>query len=140
MSGENLRWDLSSRLLHWGVAFSVISVYFLDGGDPPHNNIGYLAAVLVILRLLYGLNKKFPRENQIARVVYLLMWLGIFALALTGWMYEWDRFWGEEWLHNLHVNISYGLLALIALHLAGILKDAWIHRRPTWMAMITGKR
>lgn len=140
MEEKAVLWNLPARLLHWGVASCIVAVFFLEGGDPPHNWVGYVAAGMVIFRLVYGINKHFHRENVLARIVYVLIWVIVLALAITGWMYGLDKFWGEEWLHELHVNLSDALLWLVGLHLAGIIKDAVTYKRKTWMGMITGHR
>lgn len=139
-SRSEIVWDLPTRLMHWGVAFSVLAVYFLEGGDPPHNWVGYTAFGIVLIRLLWGINKKIHRENLLSRIVYILMWMLVVGLAVTGWMYGTDRFWGEEWVHDLHVNMSWAMLGLIVLHMMGLTRDAIIHKRKTWMGMITGRR
>ena len=137
---KSLLWDLPTRILHWALASSISIVYILDGGDPPHNWVGYAALGFVVLRFIWGMNKKFHRENQLARVIYLLIWGLVIALAITGFMYDTDKYWGEEWLTELHINFSYALLGLIGVHLLGVLIDSVRHGRKTWMGMITGKR
>ena len=53
----------------------------------------------------------------------------VMLLGLTGWMQTLDRFWGEEWLEELHELLADGLLVLIAAHVAGVLLASWRHRR-----------
>jgi len=47
-------WDLLVRITHWLVAGAVIFNFFSDTGWV-HRYVGYLAATLVLLRLVYGL-------------------------------------------------------------------------------------
>lgn len=133
-------WDLPTRIIHWIIAFGVFFDFFSEGGDPPHNFAGYLAAALVIVRFFYGLNKKMPRENKLAAIVYALIWLDILGLAITGYLMGTDQFWGDETLQNVHAQMSNTLMFLTALHLAGIINHSIRHKTKTWMAMINGKR
>lgn len=49
-------WDPLVRLTHWGIAFAVVvNGLFLDGGKLLHVWVGYAAAGLLALRLLWGL-------------------------------------------------------------------------------------
>jgi len=62
------------------------------------------------------------------------------ALGVTGFMMGLDAYWGEEWLEDLHENLSTALMVLVVLHLLGIAFDSWKFRRKTWLGMITGRR
>lgn len=161
-------WSWPVRVIHWGLALSIFIDHFvIAGGDEPHQWIGYLALVFLLLRIVYfflrpDFVKNFPvswiqlkgflnslrtrrmidyaGHNPLAALVYLLMWFLVLVLATTGWMMSWERYWGEEWLENLHHQTSNALILLVVIHLLGILHDAVHFRRPTWMGMIHGKR
>jgi cytochrome b len=137
--GLGQRWDLAARLLHWGLAVSIVPVYLFEGGERAHNWIGYLAALFVLIRLQRGLFKKFPRANLLAGATYGAIWGITLALALTGWLYGTDKYFGEEWISELHTWLAYGLLSLIGLHLAGLVIDSVRFQRRTWMRMIDGQ-
>lgn len=132
-----LRWSLPARLLHWGLAISISLDYFLE--DDPHNFVGYLALGVIGVRLLWGVRTKFPRANLLANIIYILIWLDVLALAITGWLHGTDRFWGEEWLSETHWYLAQGMLGLIGLHLLGLMMDSVRFRRHTWLRMISGK-
>lgn len=140
MSQSPIVWTLSFRLLHWALALTVTAVYFLEGGDSPHNLLGYAAAGSILGRWVWGWKKEVHRENWLARIVYWLIWLSVIALAVTGFMYGMDRFWGEEWLSELHLSLAQALQVLIALHLLGLSVDSYRFRRKTWMGMFSGRR
>lgn len=157
-------------MVHWTVAVTVLTNHFwLDGGDDPHLWIGYLAAAAVLARVGVGfLGKGYSRfshfplqlqqlksfltyyfkrppqdyvgHNPLASYTYIAIWIFVLMLGLTGWMMGLDAYWGEEWLHDLHNKISNLLLILVGAHILGILMDAIKFRRPTWMAMITGRK
>ncbi len=160
-------WPVSVRIIHWALALTIIlDAFFFE--DDLHNYLGYLGATLVLLRLILGLTGKehvrlsslplrltelkayFKNHfigqahdeghNPAASVVYLLMWLVVILLAVTGWMMGLDAYWGDETLHMIHSWLSNGLLVLVLFHLIGIILDAIIYKRQTWMAMISGKK
>lgn len=160
-------WDLPTRLVHWGVALSILlNLFVIEEGEDWHQWLGYLAVALVAFRLIRGVSSQgalkfalkpqellnftkslirrrlldYPGHNPLASYVYLFVWSHVFALGLTGWMMSWDRYWGEEWLEDLHSGISTSLQILILVHLLGIAHDAFHFKRKTWMGMIDGRK
>ena len=163
-------WDRTTRILHWIVAAIVISnLFFLDGGDDSHRWLGYGAVGAVLIRFFWGFvggthsrfssfplglaswkkflaslflwrRADFPGHNPLATLVYCAIWAAVIALGVTGWMMGLDAYWGEEWLEELHANISIAVQVLVALHLCGLLLDSIKYRRFTWLGMITGKK
>ena len=73
-------------------------------------------------------------------VSILALILCVLCLALTGWLYTTDRFWGEEWLEELHGFFGELFVPLVALHLAGVAYASWRHRESLVGAMITGDK
>lgn len=136
--------DLPTRLMHWALAIGIaLNLFILEEGDPPHEWVGYAAVAIVALRFAWGLRLrkigfKWRGPNFIATILYVLLWAMILALGITGWMMGLDRYWGEEWLQDIHENISIAVQVYIGLHLAGIAIDSIRHRRKTWMSMIRG--
>jgi cytochrome b len=152
-------WSFKTRLIHWLIAVPVLVNFILEGGEFIHEALGYLALGMVIVRIVWGFVtldqarfSKFPLSkvfsartdydghNPQASWVYLLIWLLVAFLGVTGFMMGLDAFWGEAWLENLHETISNVLLFLVGLHLIGIGFDSWRFQRRTWLGMITGKR
>jgi cytochrome b len=136
---------LLEKLLHWSLAFSVTSVWFyFENGDAPHRYVGYFAFAVALLQQVFVLFKKKQSEHKLvsdhpvaAFLVHNLIWILVGALAVTGWMMSLDRFWGEDWLEQLHNALSWALMAFVTLHLIGVLRDAYKFKRATWLQMIT---
>ena len=72
------------------------------------------------------------------------MVLGLFAcvagLALTGWLYRTDRFWGDETVERIHVALAWAGVALVLLHVAGVALASFRHRENLVAAMISGDK
>jgi len=62
------------------------------------------------------------------------------ALALTGWLYRTDRFWGDVVLDVLHQGIAWTMLGLAVLHVIGVFVTGWRHRENLVRAMLTGRK
>ena len=71
-------------------------------------------------------------------VVALMSCLGL--LGFTGWLYTTDTFWGYGWLANLHWGLAWALLALVALHVSGVVFTSVKHRENLVRAMLTGNK
>ncbi len=163
-------WDAPVRLLHWGMVATVaVAWWSSDDTGPLHENTGYVVIALLAARLAWGFRgSHYARFAQFVRapratlayaraalaghapryighnplggwmVLALLTDLGL--LGFTGWLYTTDMFWGYGWLANLHKCLGWTLLALIALHVAGMLWTSWQHRENLVRAMVTGEK
>lgn len=163
-------WDRAVRLLHWtlvvSVAASAIGIVAWFG---MHQPAGYVALAAVLLRLVWGwVGSRYARfaqfvrgpraalqyARQVARgreprfighnplggwMVVALM-LCIAGLALTGWLYTTDAFWGDETVESVHRALAWALLGLVALHLAGVIFTSLRHRENLVVAMICGAK
>lgn len=139
-----MRWSLVSRLIHWFIAIPVLLDFFLEGGDPPHRWVGYVALLFVLVRIAWGFVTKdegaFRKFTpDLKRGVYALIWLMVFSLGITGHMMGTDAYWGVEWVEDLHDVLADILMILVLLHLSGIALDAWKFKRKTWLRMINGR-
>ena len=167
-SSKQIVWPYYIRIIHWIIALTVVlNIFILEEGDPPHRNLGYLALGLVLVRFFLGfINKKknlFPAlplkwsdikthatshfngppvdyegHTPLASVVYVLIWICLIGLAISGWMLGLDAFWGDETLEEIHGAISTGLEVLVVIHFIGIALDSYFWKRKTWMSMIKG--
>lgn len=135
-------WDIPTRATHWSLALCVVLNFFIiEEGSDLHDYVGYLASGLVVFRIGWSFfGSGFTHHNRLASFVYFLIWSLVIALGISGWMMSLDQFWGEEWLEDIHENLSTALQILIVTHLAGVALDSIRYRRPTWKSMITGVR
>jgi cytochrome b len=65
--------------------------------------------------------------------------LGTAALAsASGWLSITDRFWGVAWVQDTHHVLGDGLIALVSLHVAGVLYTSLRQRENLVAAMLHG--
>lgn len=103
------RWGSVSKSLHWLIALLILAlgiVGLLMGELPKtpkyfwvytaHKSIGITVLVLVVLRLLWRLYAGAPRpvpgtpgwQERIASATHWLLYVMMFAIPLSGWLYE----------------------------------------------------
>lgn len=139
------KFDLPTRAIHWALAVCVVlNLFVLESGDPPHKWLGYTACAAVVMRFIWGFVggqgsrfRTFP--VHLKSLVYFGVWGLVIGLGITGFMMGTDKYWGEEWLEDIHSKISDGVMILIGVHLLGVFIDSIRHRRKTWMNMVNGR-
>lgn len=163
-------WDLFVRVFHWSVAtLFLLDFWVLEAGDPPHEWVGYALGFFVFARVLWGFvgshaarfGTFFPTPTRIrhhltelrqrrvnpaeghnplggAMILFLLFMLSV--LAMSGWMLTWDRFWGEEWLEELHEWVANVVMGAVVIHVSAIVIMGAITGISLIRTMITGKR
>lgn len=134
-----------------------------------HQPAGYLALAVVLLRVVWGFvgrgHARFadfvraPRavlayvgqllrgrearhvgHNPLGGWMILALMACVVGLALTGWLYTTDRFWGDETVERVHTALAWSLLVLAALHVAGVLFTGWRQRENLIAAMWSGRK
>lgn len=162
-------WDPLVRLIHWALAAAVIFALMSDESRGLHKLAGYLAASLVLLRVIWGFAG--PRHARFADFVYSpgavlsylrdvarlhprrylghnpaggAMILALFGLVLTasfsGWLSETDRFFGVFWVEAIHAASANLLIGLVVLHVLGVVTSSLLHGENLVRAMFTGRK
>lgn len=163
-----LVWDLPVRLGHWTLAGSFALAYATGDSEAwrnVHVAAGLVFAATIAFRILWGLaGTRYARFSSFVRgpgtvLEYLRSlltlnpqhWTGhnpaggwaILALlgfgmvtALSG-LAAYNEF-GGEWLEEVHEGIAGAMLALVGVHLAGVLVGSLAHRENLVRAMFTG--
>lgn len=163
-------WDPLVRVFHWALLASFVTAWIsADEWDDLHEWAGYAAAALIVFRLVWGLvGTSYARFTQFVRsprtvVAYLTevlkrreqRYLGhnpaggamivvlmatMLMLSLSGWMYTTETFWGVEWVEEAHEFLANLMLALIGLHIAGVVVESLRHGENLVKAMWTGRK
>jgi cytochrome b len=161
-------WDPLVRIVHWTVVIGcILNLFILE--DEPHEIVGYVVAGAMALRIVWGfVGSKYARfsdfvrgpstviayladnirgrapryigHNPAASWMMLALILLVIAVSITGYMMGTDRFWGEEWLEELHEWIGNAILILALIHAGAAIVESWRHRENLVWAMITGRK
>jgi cytochrome b len=163
-------WDRIVRSVHWSVAALVlIDLVNEAGANPWHRYLGYAAGALVLLRLAWGLGDTgharlaqmtatasrampyarsliagtggvYVGHNPLGALMAYTLWALILVVVITGWAQQLDRFWGEEWLQDVHSVTAYVLAACAGIHVCGAIATSALYRTNLIKAMITGRK
>jgi cytochrome b len=163
-------WDRFVRLFHWSmVGVVAIAFLSTDDARWLHESAGYAVLALIAARIVWGIvgtrhalfvsfiagpravmrylrllrdgcAPRYLGHNPAggAMIVALLMLLAI--VSGSGWLSETDAFFGVPWIDHLHHYSAHLLLALVGLHLAGVIVSSWLHRENLVLAMLTGRK
>ena len=168
MSQRILVWDVPTRVFHWLLVVSFAGAFWTGDSERYrviHVVLGYTLLGLIAFRLLWGfvgtryaqfrsflfkpgeiagymasLVKGNPRHyvghNPAGSIaVFALLALGI-ASGVTGYMAFQEI--GGEAVEELHEALSYAMLAMVGLHIVGVLVSSVMHRENLVRSMITG--
>lgn len=165
-----LVWDIPVRLFHWILAGSFLIAFLIsntaDDESPVfavHMLLGGIAAFMVMLRLVWGFvgtrwarfnsfsgreifsylrgaffggEKRYTGHNPGSSIAAVLMFVFIIGLAVTGIMM--GR--GNEDIKEVHELFSWGMIATVVAHLAGIAYYTVRHREFIASSMVTGRK
>ena len=163
-------WDPLVRLLHWSLVAAVVFGWATTEWRVDwHQPIGYAALAIVGVRSVWGLvgprHARFasfvrgpgatlryarqaiggaaPRHvghNPLGGAMVIAMFACIVGLALTGWLYTTDRFFGDEVVEIVHETLAWTLVALALLHVGGVLFASRHQRENLIAAMCDGRK
>lgn len=158
-------WDRPLRMFHWLLAAAIALAFLSAEEDSPLNQwhiaAGWAVGILIVFRLVWGFvggeHSRFsdfvrPRDvaghpaglatgriepsvghNPLGAVAVLLM-LGLAAVAV------WTGAFGGEAAEDLHEFIGWTLLALVVVHILGVLIMSVMQRENLLRAMISGTK
>lgn len=163
-------WSLGLRLLHWTLALAMVTSFATrEGAGKLHEWSGYVALAAATLRLVLGFagggrwrfsqfvrgasatlaytravwqrrEVRYLGHNPLGAWMALALLADAIAAGLTGWLFTTDRFWGLQWLEELHSLLGHALIPLLLLHLAGVAFTSWRHRENLVAAMWHGRK
>ena len=165
-----LVWDLPTRVFHWLMVASFAGAFLTAESEryrDVHVALGYTMLGLVAFRLVWGVaGTRYARFASFAfgprRVLRYLgslakrtpehfighnpagSWaiFALLAMALatgaTGYASYEDI--GGEWLKELHEGVANAMLAIVAVHVAGVIASSLLHRENLARAMLNGMK
>ena len=163
-------WDGAVRALHWALVLAVAAAWLTTewfGGW--HRAAGWLALAIVVARMGWGwlgpgharfarfvrtpratlayarsvLLRREPRylgHNPLGACMVLAFFACTVLLALTGWLYTTDRFWGNETVEDIHRWLAWSFVLLAAMHVAGIAYASLRHHENLVGSMLSGDK
>jgi cytochrome b len=165
-----LVWDAPVRVFHWLMVLCFAGAWLTAESEHwrlLHVTLGYPMAGLVAFRLLWGLlgtrHARFASfvrgPKAAARYVGALLRgrpehhaghnpagalaiVALLALALvvTASGFATYSELGGDWLEELHEGAASVMLALVGVHVAGVLIGSWLHRENLVGAMVSGRK
>lgn len=163
-------WDPFVRVFHWSlVTLFAVAFVTGDESEGLHLAAGYAIAALVVWRIAWGfVGPRHARFSDFVRppaeaLAYLrdavlfrprrhlghnptggAMIVVLFAMlagtSVTGFMMTTDAYWGAKWVEEVHEAFAVTMLALIALHVAGVVLASLTHGENLVKAMFTGRK
>ena len=169
-SRKILVWDAPVRVFHWLMVLSFAGAYLSAESERwrlLHVTLGYSMAGLVMFRILWGLlgtrHARFssfvrgPKAvarylgaalrgqpehhtgHNLAGALAIVALLALtLAVAASGWA-SYNEVAGE-WLKNIHEAVANLMLAVVGLHIAGVLVSSRLHRENLALAMLNGRK
>lgn len=165
-----LVWDLPVRVFHWLMVVSFALAWLTSESERwrlVHVTLGYTMAGLVAFRLVWGLVGSKPARfasfvrGPAAVKAYLaslrsgqpehhtghnpagaLAIVGLLGLTVLTTALGWATYneLGGEWLAEGHELAANTMIALVALHLLGVISGSLAHRENLARAMVTGRK
>lgn len=172
MKQRVLVWDLPVRGFHllfaggFAAAYLIVKILGEDAPSfPYHAIIGLTLALLVMLRLVWGLvgtrwarfsglalvprallsymasivggqGRRYVGHNPATSVTLLLMFAAVLGLAWTGIQMG----QGKEGLKDIHELLANGMLVMVGMHVLGVIVHTIRHRDGIVMGMVDGRK
>lgn len=162
-------WSAFVRVFHWGLVICFFVAYFAgDDYETLHLIAGYAAAALITARVVAGFTGAgYTRFAQFMRAPHVVLsyladiikgrevryighnpagaamisalLLTLIGICVTGWLLT-DLYWGSAVLERAHEWLTNLALALIAVHVGGVILASLRHRENLVAAMFTGRK
>lgn len=83
---------------------------------------------------------RHPGHNPFGAIMMLALWAVVLMLGVSGYLMGTDRFFGEEWLQEIHEVLANGLMLLMAIHILAAIGMSLYTRVNLPRAMMTGRK
>jgi cytochrome b len=163
-------WDPFVRVFHWSLVGLFLLAYATgDDIVKVHIAAGYAIAGLLALRIVWGFvgpsHARFgaflrspsavlaylrdvallraPRylgHNPAGGAMVVALIVLLAGTCTTGYMMTTDAYWGSEMIEEVHEAFANLTIALVVVHVLGVLVASFQHRENLVKAMITGRK
>lgn len=160
-------WDIFIRVFHWSMVAIIFANFTLFDEGNVHETLGYILIGLLAFRLIWGFigsqyaqfkyfipnfdkikrHIKNIREkkgspyfghNPIGALMIFNLFITLILLCFTGYVATTDRFWGVEWVEEVHEFLANYLLFSVLLHVTGVVLESFRSGVNLISAMFTG--
>jgi cytochrome b len=165
-----LVWDAPVRVFHWLMVASFAGAWLTAESERwrlLHVSLGYTLAGLVAFRIVWGLvGTRHARFSNFVRgpaavarhlrsmlrgrpehhighnPAAALAILGLLGLAVAVTATGWAGFneLGGEWLKEVHEAAASVMLAVVGVHIGGVLLGSWLERQNLALGMVNGRK
>lgn len=163
-------WDVLVRILHWSLVLTVATAWLTRHSPGRwHEWLGYATLAIVAVRTIWGFagsgyarfadfvqpaavtfsyardvvagrEARFIGHNPLGGWMVVMLLSMVVLVGVTGWLYTTDRYWGVEWVEELHETLSNILFLFVALHILGVVFTSVRHRENLPAAMLHGRK
>jgi cytochrome b len=163
-------WDPFVRVFHWSLVALFATAYVTgDEIERVHIAAGYAIAGLLALRIVWGFvgprHARFadfvrsPREafdylrdvlllrarryvghNPAGGLMVVALIVTLIGTCATGYLMTTDAYWGSKVMEDVHGALANATVALVVLHVLGVLAASFEHRENLVKAMVTGRK
>jgi cytochrome b len=138
-------WTAQHEPAGYVVAAAVCLRFILGFAGRPHARFAQFMQspkrTLAYLRALRARTAPhYPGHNPLGGWMVVTILTCLSGSAITGFMLTTDAFWGSPGVSLVHECFAYFVLALIAIHVTGIVAMSFYQRQNLLKAMITGRR
>lgn len=163
-----LVWDVPTRVFHWVFALSFVGAFITAETEryrDTHLALGYLFLGLLVFRVIWGfIGTRYARFNAFcftptevmaylksliahepkhyvghnpagSIAILLLLGLGLF-IGSSGVLLDFEV--GGEMFEDLHETLPNIMLAVVAIHIVGVVTSSWLHGENLVLSMING--
>jgi len=163
-------WDPLVRIFHWSLVITFAVAWVTsEGMDTIHEWSGYIAAGLVIFRILWGIigpryarftsfvkgpgktiaylkdmaqgkEKRYLGHNPAGAAMIIALLIGMLVTVWTGWLLLQPQYEHSIIVRGAHSLMTSILMGLVILHVGGVILSGLRHGENLARAMITGEK
>ena len=88
----------------------------------------------------HGNAPRYLGHNPLGALMIVALLITLAVIVTTGWMFTTDRWFGYAWVIRSHEIATWTLLALIPIHVLGVMHASWKHRENLVASMLHGRK
>ena len=107
---------------------------FSDFVTSPATAIGYLGDVA------QGRARRYLGHNPAGGLMIVALLIALTGTCLTGYLMTMPGLWSAKWIEEVHEVAAHATLALVGLHVLGVIVSSVLHNENLVRAMLTGRK